>query len=71
MGTQAFEQDELNSWLRLLLTPGIGSQAARKLLAAFGSAAAIFEQNNVALAQVLTQKQVQAIQTQPSGFLDA
>ncbi len=35
--------DEQAAWLRLLDTPGIGRSTARRLLAAFGSAVAIFE----------------------------
>ncbi len=30
------EPDELNAWLRLQLSPGVGNGTARKLLAAFG-----------------------------------
>lgn len=33
---------ELAGWLRLLLTPGVGRDTARRLLAAFGSAESIF-----------------------------
>jgi DNA processing protein len=35
---------ELAAWLRLLLTPGVGLESARKLLAAFGLPEAIFAQ---------------------------
>jgi predicted Rossmann fold nucleotide-binding protein DprA/Smf involved in DNA uptake len=48
------ERDELASWLRLTLTPGIGNQTARKLLAAFGLPQAIFSQSSSALLQVVT-----------------
>jgi DNA processing protein len=34
--------DELAAWLRLLLSPGVGRDAARRLLAAFGSPQAVF-----------------------------
>lgn len=37
------ERDELAAWLRLLETPGVGRESVRKLLAAFGSAPAVFE----------------------------
>lgn len=36
--------DELGAWLRLMLTPGVGLETARKLLAAFGLPAALFRQ---------------------------
>lgn len=35
---------ELAAWLRLLLTPGVGLESARKLLAAFGLPEAVFAQ---------------------------
>jgi DNA processing protein len=37
------ERDELAAWLRLLETPGVGRESARKLLAAFGSAQAAID----------------------------
>jgi DNA processing protein len=37
----AQDAGELQAWM--LLTPGVGNESARKLLAAFGSAPAIFE----------------------------
>ncbi len=36
-------RDELAAWLRLLETPGIGRESARRLLAAFGSPQAVIE----------------------------
>ena len=45
--------DELPAWLRLLATPGIGRSAARRLLAAFGSAGAIFEAPPAAVRQIV------------------
>jgi len=36
------DRDELGSWLRLLETPGVGRESARRLLAAFGSPEAVF-----------------------------
>lgn len=35
------ERDELGAWLRLLETPGVGRESARRLLAAFGSPEAV------------------------------
>ena len=61
----ALDAGELQAWLRLLLTPGVGNDTARQLLAAFGSAPAIFEQSPAALAETGSARLVQAIQTEP------
>lgn len=47
------------------LTPGVGNDTARKLLAAFGSAEAVFEQNEAALRQLSSDRLVSAITTEP------
>ena len=44
--------EELGAWLRLVLTPGVGTESARRLLAAFGEPEAIFAQTETALCQV-------------------
>ena len=36
------DRDELSAWLRLVTTPGLGRDAMRRLLVAFGSPQAIF-----------------------------
>lgn len=59
------ERDELANWLRLILTPGIGNQTARKLLAAFGLPEAIFSQSPSALQQVVTPAQADALLEEP------
>ena len=59
------DETELQAWLRLLLTPGVGNESARKLLAVFGSAPAIFEQSADALREIGSERLVQAIQTEP------
>jgi DNA processing protein len=43
------EREELASWLRLALTPGVGNDTARKLMAAFGPPASLFEAPTAAL----------------------
>ena len=48
------DKDELRAWLRLSLSEGIGNDAARRLLACFGSPQAVFEQSETALRQVVT-----------------
>ena len=60
--------EELGHWLRLSLTPGVGAEAARRLLAAFGEPEAIFEQSESALRQVVTALQAQALRQIPSGW---
>jgi DNA processing protein len=60
------DKDELRAWLRLGMTDGVGNDAARQLLACFGSPQAVFEQNEVALYQVVTPKQAQALLTVPN-----
>jgi DNA processing protein len=60
------DKDELRAWLRLSLTDGVGNEAARKLLACFGSPQAVFEQSEAALAQVVSPKQAQALVNVPN-----
>lgn len=59
------ERTELNAWLRLTLTPGIGNETARKLLAAFGSAPAIFEQSAETLRQLGSEKLSRTVRQEP------
>lgn len=58
-------RDELVGWLRLTLSPGVGNDACRRLLAAFGLPGAIFSQSESALGQVVTRAQSQSLQSQP------
>lgn len=62
------QREELDAWLRLSLTPGLGNASARKLLSAFGLPQHIFEQTNTALRQVLTSAQASAVRTPPENF---
>ncbi len=64
------ERAELGSWLRLTLTPGVGNETARKLLAAFGLPGAVFEQSTVALQQVVSVAQASALRTEPAGLAE-
>ncbi|UUZ69944.1 DNA-processing protein DprA [Polaromonas sp. P2-4] len=59
------ESQELQAWLRLTLTPGVGNETGRKLLAAFGSAQAVFDQSAITLRQLGSDKLVSALQTEP------
>jgi DNA processing protein len=62
--------EELGAWLRLVLTPGVGPESARRLLAAFGEPQAIFAQTETALCQVVSTKQAQALRLMPEGCAD-
>jgi DNA processing protein len=59
------EREELSGWLRLQLSPWVGNTSARQLLAAFGLPTHIFEQTTSALSQVVTPRQVAALQQEP------
>jgi DNA processing protein len=62
------ERDELSDWLRLTLSPGIGNDSARRLLAAFGLPGAIYTQPPAALQQLLTPAQAAGLQREPEGL---
>ncbi|MDP2249636.1 MAG: DNA-processing protein DprA [Hydrogenophaga sp.] len=64
------QRQELAAWVRLLLTPGVGKETARKLLAAFGLPEAIFAQPLAALQTVVGSKTALALQEAPDD-LDA
>jgi DNA processing protein len=61
-------RDELCAWLRLLLTDGIGNQTARRLLAAFGTPEAIWQQPHSALKAVTHERAADALAEPPEGF---
>ncbi len=48
------EREDLASWLRLALTPGVGNETARKLMAAFGPPASLFAAPATALRQFVS-----------------
>lgn len=62
------DTQELQAWLRLTLSPGVGNDTARKLLAAFGSAEAVFNQSAAALTQLGTAKLAKAILEEPPAL---
>ena len=62
------DSEELLAWLRLTLTPGVGNGAARKLLAAFGSAQAIFEQSGATLRQLGSDKLASVLLSEPANL---
>lgn len=59
---------ELCAWLRLQLTPGIGSVHGRRLLKAFGLPTAVFSQNLSALRAVVPERQAQAVLQTPADL---
>ncbi len=62
------DREELSTWLRLTLTPGVGNQTARKLLASFGLPDVIFAQSATALRQVVGERLAQALAHPPEGL---
>ena len=62
------DASELQAWLRLALTPGIGNTTARKLLTAFGSAQAIFMQSSQALRELGSDKLASSLRSEPPGL---
>ncbi|HVE52596.1 MAG TPA: DNA-processing protein DprA [Ramlibacter sp.] len=62
------ERDELAGWLRLALTPEIGSATARRLLASFGLPATLFAQDQAAHAQVVGTQAAAALRSEPEGL---
>ena len=62
------EAQELQAWLRLTLTPGIGNTTARKLLASFGSAEAIFGQSSATLQALGSDKLARVLRTEPPAL---
>jgi len=59
---------ELDAWLRLSLTPGVGDVSARRLLTAFGLPEQVFAQSEAALRQVASAAQTQALLVQPPDW---
>lgn len=64
-------QDEWAAWLRLLLTPGVGRDTARRLLAAFGLPADIWKHGPSAWETVTNARIAQALQLEPPGLSEA
>jgi len=64
------EYAELAAWLRLLETPGIGWEAAQRLLLALGSPQAIFDRAGAAWHDLLSPRQRQALSQEPAHLPD-
>ena len=65
MNASDVDAQELEAWLRLTLTPGVGNETARKLLGAFGSARAVFAQAAPELKRLGSDKLMRAVQSEP------
>ena len=64
------DRDDIAAWIRLLATPGIGRDSARKLLAAFGSAEAILAASNASLQEIVGSAAATALGVE-SGEIDS
>ena len=62
------DRDEFSAWLRLLETPGVGRDAARALLARFGSPEAVVGASTAARAAVVPAAVAGALATAPERF---
>ena len=67
----AWERNELEAWLRLSLTPGIGNAAARRLLTRFGDPIAIFQASLAELQSCVSLAQAAQLRHLPDGFEQA
>jgi DNA processing protein len=68
MSASPIDPDELAAWLRLLDTPGIGRNAARRLLAAFGSAQAVCQAPLAARRRVVGEALARALDEPPPAW---
>jgi DNA processing protein len=65
---EPLDPDELRAWLRLTLSEGVGRGSARRLLAAFGSAPAVFEAAPAAWREVVTPRAATALAKPPADL---
>jgi DNA processing protein len=61
------ERDELAAWLRLLETPSVGRESARRLLAAFGSPEGVFAASSSAWREIAGPGVAKSLATPPEG----
>jgi len=59
------DADEFEAWFRLLETPGLGREGARRLLAAFGSALQVLQASKAARQQVVGPQLALALDAEP------
>lgn len=65
------DREELAAWLRLMLTPGVGRDTARRLLAAFGLPGDILRQPASRLGDVVSPRVARALAIEPGELADA
>lgn len=65
------EHEERAAWLRLLLTPGVGNDTARKLLTAFGAPEAVWRQSHSTLKAVTNSRIAEVLATPPAELPQA
>lgn len=65
------ERNERAAWLRLLLTEGVGNETARRLLTAFGSPEAVWQQSATNLKAVVGPRVAEALSTAPENWISA
>jgi DNA processing protein len=63
------DADEFEGWFRLLETPGLGREGARRLLAAFGSANQVLQASKAAKQQVVGPQLAVALDAEPDALL--
>lgn len=63
------ERNERAAWLRLLLTEGVGNETARRLLTAFGSPEAVWQQSAANLKAVAGPRVAEALSTPPENWI--
>ena len=63
------QPDDLAAWLRLLGTPGIGRESARRLLAACGSAQAVFDSRPAVWREILGAAGAAALGSEPERLV--
>jgi DNA processing protein len=68
MSDSRIDADELSAWLRLLETPGLGRDTARRLLAAFGSPQAVCQAPFAARRGVVGDALARALDEPPAGW---
>ena len=59
---------ELGAWLRLQLTPGVGNNTARQLLAALGGPQQVFDQTHEVVASLVGARLADALTLAPTGW---
>ncbi|MGL6110963.1 MAG: DNA-processing protein DprA [Rubrivivax sp.] len=62
------DADEFDAWFRLLETPGLGREGARRLLAGFGSVEGVWQASKTAQREVVGARLAEALGSEPDEF---